>query len=121
MGFTIDVIDNSPAYLAAMKEGVAKAVKLIAKQASSNVADITPVGTPESTGKPGYIGGTLKNSITGRSDADTAYISTDVEYSIYVEFGTYKMAAKPYMRPGIMNNMDEYEEIAKEAIESCLP
>ena len=37
------------------------------------------------------------------------------------EYGTYKMAAHPFLKPGIMDNMDEYEEIAKEAIESCLP
>ena len=121
MAFEIELTDNSPAYIAAVKKGVKLAVKNIAKQAASNVADITPVGTPETTGKPGYIGGTLQNSITGRSDEDTAYISTDVEYAIYVEYGTIKMDAQPYMRPGIMDNMDEYEEIARQAIESCLP
>lgn len=121
MGFEIEVIDNSPEYIEAVKRGIKKAMAEIADQAESNVADLTPVGTPESTGKPGYIGGTLKGSITGRSDADTAYIGTDVEYAPYVEFGTYKMAAKPYLKPGIMDYMDEYEEIAKAAIESCLP
>ena len=110
MGFEIEFTDNSPAYIAAMKEGVAKAVKLIAKQGASNVADLAPVDT-----------GRLKGSITGRSDADTAYIGTNVYYGIYQEYGTYKMAAHPFLKPGIMDNMDEYEEIAKEAIESCLP
>jgi hypothetical protein len=28
-------------------------------------------------------------------------VGTDVEYSIYVEFGTSKMAAQPYLRPAI--------------------
>lgn len=70
MGFTIEFTDNSPAYIAAMKEGVAKAVKEIAAQAESNVADLAPVDTSR-----------LKNSIEGRSDADTAYIGTNVYYA----------------------------------------
>lgn len=70
MGFSIEFTDNSPAFIAAMKEGVRKAVREIAAQGSSNVADLAPVDT-----------GRLKGSITGRSDADTAYIGTNVYYA----------------------------------------
>lgn len=28
-------------------------------------------------------------------------VGTNVEYSVYVEFGTYKMAAQPYLRPAV--------------------
>lgn len=40
-----------------------------------------PVGTPESTGKKGYVGGTLRNSISHTHDKNTAYIGTNVEYA----------------------------------------
>lgn len=121
MSFAVDIEDNSPEFKEAVRRGIEAAMYAIGEQAASNVADITPVGTPESTGKPGYIGGTLKNSISSVAQGDTAYIGTNVEYAIYVEMGTYKMDAKPYLEPGIMNNMDEYEQIAKEIIEANLP
>lgn len=46
--------------------------------------------------------GNLKNSI--QVDTDTgndleAEVSTNVEYAVYQEYGTYKMAAHPYMTP----------------------
>ncbi len=121
MSFTVDIEDNSPLFKEAVRRGIAAAMEEIGVQAESNVADITPVGTPESTGKPGYIGGTLKGSIDHAAQGDTVHIGTDVEYAPYVEFGTYKMKAKPYLKPGIMNNMSQYEEIAKEQIEAHLP
>ena len=61
--------------------------------------------------------GRLKNSIHGEvEDGDTAVISTNVEYAIYVHEGTRKMAANRFIRNGITNNMDEYKGI----VEKCL-
>jgi HK97 gp10 family phage protein len=33
------------------------------------------------------------------ANAAAVYVGTDVEYASYVEFGTQKMAANPYLRP----------------------
>lgn len=50
--------------------------------------------------------GRLRSSIT-RSDVQrrrrslVVRIGTDVEYAKYVEFGTSKMSAKPYLRPAL--------------------
>ena len=60
-----------------------------------------PVGTPESTGIPGYVGGTLKRSI-GIEISDggmTAAVEPSAEYAPYVEYGTRFMSAQPYLRP----------------------
>lgn len=35
------------------------------------------------------------------SVTDTWVVGTDVEYSVYVEFGTSRMSAQPYLRPAI--------------------
>lgn len=45
--------------------------------------------------------GNLKNSISTsfENDGMTGVVSTNVEYAAYVEFGTVKMAAKPYFTP----------------------
>lgn len=107
---SFDLTDNSPIFQAAMEQGVKKAVKMIGMQAERNVKTVTPVDT-----------GRLRGSITHESDSDTAYVGTNVYYAPYVEFGTYKMAAQPYLKPGIMDHVDEYEQIAHDAIESCMP
>ena len=46
---------------------------------------------------------------TGRGDV---FIGFDAEYASYVEFGTYKMEAQPFLRPAI----DEAEAYALSAI-----
>ena len=60
-----------------------------------------PVGTPQSTGIPGYVGGTLKRSIglEIRDGGLTAEVEPTAEYAAYVEYGTRYMNAQPYMRP----------------------
>ena len=44
--------------------------------------------------------GLLRNSIISTMESDlTGVVSTNVEYSVYVEYGTRKMSAQPYMTP----------------------
>lgn len=44
--------------------------------------------------------GNLKGSITTEKEGDfTAIVSANTDYAGYVEYGTYKMAAQPYMMP----------------------
>lgn len=51
--------------------------------------------------------GRLRASITSalEEDGDTikAVIGTDVEYAPYVEFGTVRMVAKPFLLPALMS------------------
>lgn len=60
--------------------------------------------------------GTLRASIghvVNRMGRDTvkAVIGSNVEYAPYQEFGTYKMAAQPFLRPALENSRDEIEDI----------
>jgi HK97 gp10 family phage protein len=44
--------------------------------------------------------GFLKNSISVEPAGDlTAYVGPHAEYAIYVEYGTYKSRAQPYLLP----------------------
>jgi HK97 gp10 family phage protein len=58
------------------------------------------------------IPGNLRDSITSRTGTATGagslfagepvvYVGTDVTYAPYVEFGTFKMAAEPFLRPAL--------------------
>lgn len=62
--------------------------------------------------------GRLRNSISHAADDDTMYVGTNVEYAAYVELGTKRMKAQPYIEPSIMNHIDEYKQIAEQELKS---
>lgn len=96
----------------AVSEAMARALEICGGKAETYAKELAPVGTPESTGIPGYHGGTLRNSITHEQlDEKTEIIASAVKYSPYVEFGTYKMKARPFMRPAAENHRQEYSQI----------
>ena len=80
-----------------VKRVVRKNGSELQKKAQKNA----PVGTPQSTGIPGYVGGTLKRSI-GLEITDggmTAEVESTAEYAGYQEYGTRFMKGKPHIRP----------------------
>lgn len=62
--------------------------------------------------------GRLRASITYDTDEDTMYVGTNVEYAPYVELGTVKMQAQPYLRPAIEDHINEYKEIMNDVLSS---
>ena len=48
---------------------------------------------------------------TGRLHGDSVYIGTNVEYAVYVEKGTRKMQAYPYLKPAAQDHADEYKKL----------
>ena len=96
----------------AVSEAMARALEICGGKAETYAKELAPVGTPESTGIPGYKGGTLRNSITHEQlDEKTEIIASAVKYAPYVEFGTYKMKARPFMRPAAENHRQEYSQV----------
>lgn len=55
--------------------------------------------------------GRLRNSVSYAVDGDTVMVGTNVEYAPYIELGTYRMKARPYIRPAIEDHISEYEKI----------
>lgn len=71
---------------------------------------------PES---PNYVRtGRLKGSISHAHDEDSAYIGTNVEYAPYVEFGTYRMGSRPFLRNAVANYIDDYKRIIESGLKS---
>lgn len=64
--------------------------------------------------------GNLLNSITHAVDPYNyaVYTGTDVKYALYVELGTYKMQARPYLKPALADHLGEYLAIIKDELES---
>lgn len=43
------------------------------------------------------------------------YIGTNVEYGQFIEFGTSRMKARPFLRPAVANHTEEYKNLVKQA------
>ena len=61
--------------------------------------------------------GRLRNSITHvQWDDKTEVIGSNVEYAPFVELGTYRMKAKPFLRPAAENHASEYRDILQKEL-----
>lgn len=84
-------------------------LEAIGLQAEGNAVDeITSLGAVDT--------GRLRGSISHAIDDEAAYIGTNVEYAPYVELGTYKMAARPFLRNAAANYTDEYKRIIEDGL-----
>lgn len=101
----IIITDNSDQVIDAKNAAIRAALEAIAVQAEGYAVALCPVDTSR-----------LKNSISHAVEVadECAYIGTNVEYAAYVEFGTSKAAAQPYLKPAIEEHIDEYKDIALE-------
>ena len=63
--------------------------------------------------------GNLRNSITHVVDSaeDAAYVGTNVEYAPYVEMGTSRTAAQPFLRPAATEHGPTYRSILERNLE----
>ena len=107
MGATGKFIDNSPAFISAMDGAVPRALDAVGAAAVGYAQDLCPVDT-----------GTLRGSITHAVGGDTVEVGTDVEYAPYVEFGTRKQRAQPFLTPAMADHVDEYLAMIEKFLKS---
>ncbi len=93
--------------LDALPEQIEQALTAIGMTAETHAKELCPVDT-----------GRLRNSITHEVDDHAAIIGTNVEYAAYVELGTSRMSARPYLRTAVENYTQEYKSIAESALKS---
>ena len=120
MGVEVKVESNSAAVKEALSEQIEAALIAVGLAAETNAKnEITKAvyNTPES--KSGYVRtGRLRNSIANAHDEDSVYIGTNVEYAAFVEIGTTKMKARPYLRPAATQHTEQYKELVEMALKS---
>ena len=103
---TVKVNSNKQAILDEFRRQKKVALEAVGLQGEANAKmEITAVGAVDT--------GRLRNSLTHATDEDSAYIGTNVEYAPYVEMGTYKMKARPYLEPAVTEHVDEYRELVE--------
>lgn len=96
-------------FMDALEEQVEQALIAIGMTAETHAKELSPVDT-----------GRLRNSITHEVDmgGHAAIIGSNVEYAAYVELGTSRQKAQPYLRPAVENYAQEYKSIAESALKS---
>ena len=118
MEFEIKV-DNTKEIIKATDEAIYNALDIIGNKAADYAAGLAPVKT-----------GALKNSMTSEVDINekAVYVGTNLEYAPSVEFGHHQevgryvpeigarlvkeyVPAQPFLKPAIMNHIDEYKHI----------
>lgn len=121
-GIEVTLTSNKDEILEALGEQLGQAMIAIGMTAESNAKqEITKAvyDTPES--KSGYVRtGRLRNSISYGVDTDepAVYIGSNVEYAPYVELGTSKMRARPFLKPAVENYAGEYKDLLEQAMKS---
>lgn len=64
--------------------------------------------------------GRLKGSITTKTQGIEAEVGTNVEYATFIEYGTVKMAAQPFMTPARQDVENELNSIIAKEVMSYL-
>ena len=64
--------------------------------------------------------GNLKNSLAFVVQGDEGRVGTNVEYAPYVEQGTSKQDAQPYLRPAVDENIPQIKSIISDILRSAI-
>lgn len=104
---SVKFTDNSDKILQEFDRKKAIALRMIGGQVETAAKKLTPVDT-----------GRLRNSITHQEDDDYTYVGTDVEYSIFVERGTRKQKAQPFLAPAVKSVLIQMKDAIRKIFES---
>lgn len=130
----VRITDNSDEILSRMDSAIEVALEKIGLVAEGYAKRLCPVDT-----------GRLRNSIThatasypgigtyqdkygnefndatvdGTPEKNAVYIGTNVEYAPYVELGTTRTNAQPYLKPAVVDHAAKYKRIFKDSMENA--
>lgn len=90
-------------------------------KALENIPWIAPVAAAErvadiARGLAAVDTGEMRDKIKAVHFAQHSQVRAGAKHSGYVEFGTYKMAAQPFMRPAVQQNQSEILAAVAEAM-----
>lgn len=99
--------DNIKQAVDGIESAIGAALEEIGLLAENYAAKKCPVDT-----------GNLRASITHEVDAgdNAVYIGTNVEYAPYVELGTSRQKAQPFLRPAASEHGAQYRQVLKKTL-----
>lgn len=103
------ITDNSGIVLDALKKAIPIALEICGGMAETYAKYLCPKKT-----------GNLMNSISHAPSGDNEmYIGTNVEYAPFVELGTRRMSARPYLRPAAEGHAQEYKQVIEQTLKNA--
>ena len=140
MGVSYEITDNTEEFKSALQNAIERGLEAIGVTAEGYAKE-------ELTKQKAVDTGLLRNSITyaisgnkpaissykadkgGASGSysgsapdekeKSVYIGTNVEYAPYVELGTFKMDARPFLKPAATNHSSEYKSLMEESMKNA--
>jgi len=92
-----------------LAEPASEAVELFLEKTVADAKNIVPVRT-----------GTLQRSIRWWGGEGEYHVGSSVHYAPYVEYGTRRMAPRPYLTPALMLNIPLLREALRDLIRQYL-
>ena len=109
-------VNNIDEVRRALQEQAGVALEAMGLQAENYAVMELETPKPHADGsvRPNVDTGRLVNSITHVVENETTVaIGTNVEYAAYVELGTQKTKAQPYLRPAVEDHGTQYRQLAE--------
>ena len=100
--------DNRQQWRTSYENAVRTALMQIGMTAETYAKKACPVDT-----------GRLRNSITHQVGDAEVVVGTNVEYAAYVELGTSRTKAQPFLKPAAADHASKYSQILKQNLKSA--
>ncbi len=114
----LDALGNSSQNAATRRKALRVGIRVAERHAKDDMSTTSPSAPGD---PPGVDTGNLKSGIkVGEVTSDYAVLESTADYSAYLEFGTRRMAARPFMRPAVVNNLGEIETAMTGVVDEAL-
>lgn len=115
---SVNFKDNSKQVLEALKRGKTAGLIKAGIAAKHNIQDVIIEKDIYDTGELHRTIDWGSGGIIGKIPEDSVDVGSPKDYAPHQELGTRFIAARPFIRPGIFNNIDEYKDIIGQEIKA---
>lgn len=103
------VADNTKLIKASTRTAIMHAMQEVGLLAEGYAKRLCPVDT-------GLLRSSIRSEVETEGDDQVAVIGTNVKYGPYVEFGTSKTKAQPFLKPAAEGHAKEYLAVINEQL-----
>ncbi|MBR4266480.1 MAG: HK97 gp10 family phage protein [Bacteroidales bacterium] len=125
-GVSVKFDDNSPQVLDALQKATVRGLEACGAMAESYAKKelSKPKTHRDGSVRPNVVTGRLRNSISYALGSNVGnnikvYIGSNVSYAPFLEFGTRKMSAYPYLKPACTEHTEEYKKILQSSLQNA--
>ena len=109
----VEIKDNSNKIRAGFEKGMEAALIKVGEAGRDNVRNIVEA-------KHIYDTGELYRTIGFNIRKPTVDVGSPKNYAVYQELGTRYISPRPFIQPGIMDNIEQYKSIIADTIKSSI-